>query len=93
MAKDEFVWRPYGPYLNARVKRFMDRYGIATWEELISRSVKDIEWFWDAALRDLGVEWFRPYHRVYDTSLGMPWTQWFLGGQLNIHRHFTFLRI
>lgn len=84
MAEKDFVWRPYRDYLNSRIARFMAKHDIKTWQELIARSTKDIDWFWNAALEDLGVEWFRPYERLYDDSLGMPWTKWFLGGRLNI---------
>lgn len=81
----DFVWHPYGDYLQrSRIRRFMDRHSIPTWQELIRRSIEDIEWFWQAALEDLGIEWFRPYDRLYDDSRGMPWTKWFLGGKINI---------
>lgn len=80
-----FIWQPYGDYLEgSRVRRFMDRHELRTWQDLIRRSTEDIEWFWPAALKDLGVEWFHPYSRLYDDSRGMPWTRWFLGGKINI---------
>ena len=62
----------------------MNRHNIQTWQELIRRSTEDIEWFWPAALEDLGVEWFHSYSKLYDDSRGMPWTQWFLDGKINI---------
>ncbi len=81
----KYAWQPYGEYLErSRIRRFMDRHGIASWQELIRRSTEDIEWFWTAALDDLGVEWFQPYTTLYDASRGMPWTRWFVGGKLNI---------
>lgn len=30
------------------------------------------EWFWDEAVRDIGLEWTRPYTRVRDLSPGFP---------------------
>lgn len=80
-----FLWEPYGDYLaRSRIQGFMDRHGIPTWQDLISRSQRDIGWFWDAALSHLGVEWTTPYTAVYDDSDGMPWTKWFPGGTLNV---------
>lgn len=80
-----FAWEPYGDYLaHSRVRDFMERHGIQSWQELIARSRQDIAWFWDAALRHLGVEWTTPYDSVYNDSNGMPWTTWFPGGTLNI---------
>ena len=85
MAMSEIIWRPYGDYISkANIKRFMERHGIPDYETLIRRSTEEIEWFWDAALKDLGVEWYRPYEKVMDRSGGLPWTRWFLGGRINI---------
>jgi len=68
----------------SNVKRFMKRYGIRDYGELIRRSVEDVEWYWRAVVEDLGIEWFSPYRRVMDCSLGLPWTKWFVGGKCNI---------
>ena len=81
----EIIWKPYGDYLTkSNIKRFMDKHGIKSYEELIKRSTSDVEWFWDACLKDLGVEWFSPYSKVMDQSKGFPWTKWFIGGKINI---------
>ncbi|MBI2875454.1 MAG: AMP-binding protein [Candidatus Tectomicrobia bacterium] len=81
----DWVWQPEGDYLErSRIRRFMDRHGISTWQELIRRSVEETAWFWPAIIEDLGVEWFQPYDRLYDDSQGMPWTKWFIGGKINI---------
>jgi len=45
---------------NSNVKRFMERHGLNDYRDLIQRSVKDIEWFWSEAEKELGVEWFQP---------------------------------
>jgi acetyl-CoA synthetase len=82
---DDITSQPTGSYLErSRVREFMDRHGIGSWRELIERSTRDIDWFWNSALEHLGVEWFEKYTRLYDDSRGMPWTTWFLGGKLNI---------
>ncbi|HDH97279.1 MAG TPA: AMP-dependent synthetase, partial [Proteobacteria bacterium] len=81
----EIIWKPYGDYVEkSNVMRFMKAHGIADYDALIERSTGDIEWFWDAALKDLGVEWYEPYREVMDDSKGFPWTKWFIGGKLNI---------
>ena len=82
---DNVIWEPYGDYLDkSNITRFMKRHGIRTYEELISRSVSDIEWFWPAALDDLDVRWYEPYTRLLDLSKGFEWARWFEGGQTNI---------
>ena len=82
---EEIIWEPYGAYNDkSNIKRFMDKHSIKSYEELIERSTEDIEWFWDAALKDLNVEWFKPYDKVLDLSSGFPWAKWFLEGKINI---------
>jgi acetyl-CoA synthetase len=82
---DSVVWSPTAAYVErANVTRFMRRHGIETYEELVGRSVGDIAWFWDAVVDDLGLPWFTPYERVLDTSDGVAWTRWFVGGTTNV---------
>jgi len=81
----EIAWRPPKDYVeNANITRFMRKHGIKTYDELIKRSTDDIEWFWDAALKDMGIEWYRPYEKVLDTTKGIEWASWFIGGKINI---------
>src|SRR5262249_16334499 len=65
-------------------RRFMARYGIGHYEELVARSIADIRWFWEACLNDLGVEWYQPYTQVLDDSRGLPWCRWFISGKINL---------
>jgi acetyl-CoA synthetase len=81
----DVVWRPSEEYIErANVTRFMRAHGITTYEELVERSSSDIEWFWDAVVKDLGIEFSEPYERVLDTSAGIPWATWFVGGKINL---------
>jgi len=84
----EIVWRPRSAYVErSRLRRFMERHGIATLDELMRRSTGDLEsvaWFWDAVLEDLEIAFYKPYQRILDASAGIPWARWCVGGQLNI---------
>jgi len=81
----QIVWRPNQGYIQrSRLKRFMDRHGLATYEQLIERSTTDITWFWEAVFDDLGIEFFEPYSQVVDLSRGYQWPEWCVGGKLNI---------
>ncbi|RME26464.1 MAG: AMP-dependent synthetase, partial [Deltaproteobacteria bacterium] len=83
----EIIWKPSEEMVEkANVTRFMRKHGISSYEQLVERSVQDIEWFWPAMLEDCGVEWFRKFDRLYDTgsSRSFEWTRWFIGGRLNI---------
>ena len=80
---DDILWRPSPEAVErANVTRFMRAHGIRDYDELIRRSTADTSWFWDAALKDLGVIWYRPYEKVQEG--GFPFANWFPGGKLNI---------
>jgi acetyl-CoA synthetase len=64
--------------------RFMKKHNIGSYEELIKRSTEDIEWFWDAVIKDLNIEWFENYTNVLDLSEGIEWSKWFVDGKINI---------
>jgi acetyl-CoA synthetase len=82
---NEFVWRPTPEVISAsQLQRFMRAHGISTLAELHRRSVAEPRWFWQAVLDDLEIEFFRPYDEVMDTSAGLPWTRWCVGGEMNI---------
>jgi acetyl-CoA synthetase len=82
---NDVVWTPSDEYIErANVTRFMRAHGIRTYEEVVERSQADIEWFWDAVVRDLGIEFLTPYERILDTSDGIAWSKWFVGGRINL---------
>lgn len=83
-ASEEIAWTPGPDHLaRSRLRRFMDRHGIPDLAALHRRSVDDLEWFWNAVVVDLGLEFYEPYERVVDTSRGLPWARWFVGGKYN----------
>lgn len=79
------VWHPDPEQVRrSNVQRLMDRHGIATYDELLRRSTEDVAWFWDAVVRDLGIDWYQPYEQVVDLSRGVPWATWFRGARMNV---------
>src|SRR3989440_2218212 len=81
----KFVWQPDEATLDrANVVRLMRRHGIADYWELVRRSQDDPEWFWPAAIEDMGLEFSRTWEQVVDLSRGPEWATWFVGGRVNI---------
>jgi acetyl-CoA synthetase len=79
------VWQPSEEYIQrSRLKRFMNRHGLDTVEELLARSSSDVAWFWEAVFEDLGIEFYEPYSQIVDLSKGIQWPSWCVGGKLNI---------
>jgi acetyl-CoA synthetase len=81
----EFIWTPSDEVLErANVVRLMRRHGIEDYWELVRRSQDAPEWFWPAAIEDMGLEFSQPWERIHDGSRGPEWTTWFVGGKLNV---------
>ena len=83
--RSQWIWEPSPEFVEStNVYRFMQRLGIATYQEFIRYSQDRLEEFWDQMARELGIDWFEPYHQVLDVSRGVEWSRWFIGGKLNI---------
>ena len=81
----DIVWEPTKEFAEStRIRGFMRKHGIETYERLIERAAADQEWFWPAVIADLKIEFYQNYTRLRDSSRGIPWTDWFVGGKLNI---------
>ncbi len=81
----EIVWRPTPDVTNhSRLKQFMDQHGIANFDELMKRSTTDLDWFWNAVLKDLDIQFYEPYSQVVDLSKGIEWPTWCVDGVMNI---------
>ena len=78
------AWEPDDAYRErSRLRRFMARHGIGTYDELLTRATDDPGWYWGAVAAELELVWSRPYERVLDLSRGAPWAEWFTGGGFN----------
>ncbi|WP_319456938.1 MULTISPECIES: AMP-binding protein [unclassified Mycobacterium] len=81
----DYVWNPTADYIEgANVTRLMRAHGVDSLAELRKRSVADIGWYWDAAIRDLALPFRTPYTQLVDLSRGIEHPDWFCGGELNI---------
>jgi acetyl-CoA synthetase len=81
----EVVWTPSEDVLeHANVVRLMRRHGFSSYRELVARSIEEPEWFWPAAVEDMGIELYEPWSEVVDLSRGPEWATWFDGAKLNI---------
>ncbi len=81
----EFAWHPTPDLIaQSNLQRFIERHALGSYEELMRRSTTDIAWFWDTVLRDLGIQFYKPYSHVVDLTQGKPWAHWCVDGQMNI---------
>ena len=81
----EFVWHPSAELIaQSNLQQFIDKHRLGSYDALMRRSTRDIAWFWDTVLRDLDIQFYKPYSRVVDLNDGKPWPHWCVGGEMNI---------
>jgi acetyl-CoA synthetase len=81
----DVVWEPRAEVVErARVTPFMRRHGFDDYRLFQQRSQDDPEWFWPAAVADMGLEFRTPWSQVMDVSRGPEWATWFTGATLNV---------
>lgn len=81
----EIVWRPTKQHIEqSNLKRFMDRHGLRSRDELQKKSTEDIEWFWTEVLKDLDIRFATPFTQIVNLSKGPQWPKWCVGGRMNI---------
>lgn len=85
MVIGDVIWEPTPDVVQrSRLKRFMDRHGVAGYPELVERAAADPAWFWAAAVADLEIPFYEPYRQVLDVGDGVEWARWFRGATMNI---------
>lgn len=70
---------------DSNIFRLARRCGAASIGELSEMARRDPARFWEEVSRDTGIVWRRPYHMVVDTSGGIQWPRWFVGGATNVY--------
>ncbi len=80
-----YVWSPPPEVVaTANTTRFAAAHDCADHAELLARSIAEPEWFWDAVVRWLELDFRTPYRAVLDDREGIARTRWFVGGTLNL---------
>jgi acetyl-CoA synthetase len=81
----DIVWRPTQAHIErAHLTAFMRQHGIPNFEALMKRSTQEVEWFTDAVLKYLDIEFYEPYSQVVDLSNGIQLPKWCVDGKMNI---------
>ncbi len=80
-----FAWQPDDRTVaEATLTAFITRHGLADYDALLERSTADPEWFWNAVIDTFGIAFTTPYDEVMDSTDGLPWTRWCVGGETNL---------
>jgi acetyl-CoA synthetase len=90
---DEVVHEPSREFVEStNVYQFMQAHDIDDYDALVERTTTDVdgvddsgvEWFWDTLPDYLGIDFYRDYDRVRDDSRGPQFSEWYVGGELNL---------
>jgi acetyl-CoA synthetase len=75
------VWQPNPQWIkNSNLNKFMADYKFKNYDQLFSQSVDDIAWFWDAVIKDMDIQFYKPYKQVVDLSKGLQFPRWCVDG-------------
>ncbi len=81
------AWRPSREQMDrSRLRGFLRTLGAEDLSAAQATARTDPERFWSAMSDDIGVAWERRFDRAIDTSPGLPWTRFWVGGRLNLSR-------
>lgn len=81
----KIVWTPDPVDLQeTNLMRFMVRHGFDSLSRLHAKSIENPEWFWDAVLKDLDIQFYRPYQTALERTNDPAFPKWCVGGQMNI---------
>lgn len=84
-ASADFVWIPSEDFKRAsNWSALIAAEGLADYAALERKAAAEPEWFWDALIRFLGVQFVKPYTQVLDPSKGIEWPQWCVGATGNM---------
>ncbi|CDQ19604.1 acetyl-CoA synthetase [Halobacillus karajensis] len=85
MSTYENAWIPTQDMKKStRLYQWMNKLGFNRYEDFYEQSVKKIDWFWDAAVKEMDIDWYTPYQKTLNLSRGIMYPQWFEGGKLNV---------
>jgi acetyl-CoA synthetase len=80
MAENEVYNPPAELVANSNIKKFMDKHGIKSYDELLKRA-ENQNWYWGEVAKEL--DWFKPFTKVLDDSKA-PFFTWYADGDINI---------
>ncbi|MGA7988585.1 MAG: AMP-binding protein [Candidatus Dormiibacterota bacterium] len=80
-----FAWTPSAEQAGtSRLQGFIDALGVSGLDGVARLAAEEPQRFWAAVADDIGVEWAHRFDGAMDTSAGLPWTRFWVGGRLNL---------
>ncbi|BCU66885.1 AMP-dependent synthetase [Sulfolobales archaeon HS-7] len=77
------MWTPDEEVVRkSNLKRFMESHDLKSLDDFLSYSLTEA--FWGEFAKSIKIPWFSPFSKVLDTSQGIQWAKWFIGGKFNL---------
>jgi acetyl-CoA synthetase len=85
VADSRFAWTPTAEQSDgSRLRHFITSLGATDLDGVARLALDDPQRFWAAVADDIGIAWTRRFDVAMDTSAGLPWTRFWVGGRLNL---------
>ena len=81
----KIAWNPNKKWIDeSNLSAFIRDHKLKDYDELLARSTSDYAWFWENVLKDLDIQFYKPYSKIVDLKKGIPFPRWCVDGQMNI---------
>jgi acetyl-CoA synthetase len=81
----KIAWKPNKKWIaESNLSGFIKDHNLKDYDELMERSSSDYAWFWDSVLKDLDIQFYKPYDKIVDLERGIQFPRWCVGGKMNI---------
>ena len=67
-----------------RLVQWIRELNLSDYDAFYQKSIQEPEWFWEAAEKELGNVWKKPYEVVMNLDNGIPHPRWYVGGECNL---------
>lgn len=82
---NQAVWLPPDHQVkNYRLYKWMKSLGFSDYEEFYQKSIDDVSWFWDEAVKALSLNWYKPYEYTLQVEDDWKYPRWFVNGKINV---------
>ena len=82
---NQAVWFPEDQQVkNYRLYKWMKSLGFSNYEDFYQKSIDDVGWFWDEAVKALSLNWYKPYEYILQVHDDWKYPRWFVNGKMNV---------
>ncbi|MGM9922791.1 MAG: AMP-binding protein [Bacillus sp. (in: firmicutes)] len=82
--KNQAVWFPNEDTMKqTRLYKWIQLLGYDDYDSFYMKSIEDVSWFWNEAVKELGINWYRPYDTTLQTDSDWKYPRWFVNGKMN----------